>query len=151
MTQDIKTTILGLGDLFETTGQLKENVKLIDVFRPWLVLAGVELHDLIHLSWAELTSPLHRIYSKLHAVASILDEDQAQEAACRELGSVSFYGEFIEGEDVAERMKINIHWDTINGSWMYISDATLRQRTGAARFVDARKDVREMLANAPNT
>lgn len=148
MKQSIIDTIKGIETIVDGAGNVRSNVGLIDVLRPWLVLTGLEMHDFLHYSWERLTQPLSRVHAMLASVLGVLDEDQAQEAACRLLKEVSILGELIEDEGVAERLKIDIKWDDASKSWLWLSDPKLRNRASAPRFVEARDAVLEMLGSS---
>lgn len=148
MTQSIKSTIASLEYLFEE-GTLRTSTSLMDVLRPWLIITGLDVQDLLHKPWTELVAPLLRIHKKLPSVLSILDEDQAQEAACREIKSVDVFSDlnddFFEEVDLAGRTKITVAWDDLLEKWVWIGDPKLRIRETSRRFIEARDSVREML------
>lgn len=149
MTQSIKSTIANLEYLFEDD-TLRTSASLMDVLGPWLILTGLEVHDLLHKSWGDLVAPLLRIHKKLASVLSILDADQAQEAACREIKSVDIFDALSEALlfeeiDFAERTKVTITWDEASSKWVWIGDPKLRNRETSSRYVEARDAVREML------
>jgi hypothetical protein len=137
-------TINRLGRLFEN-GELRSTVTVMDVLQPWMVFTGLEAHDFMHRSWTDLTEPLLRIHQKLSVLDGILGEDQAQEAACRELRDVDVLGELIEDGDFAQQSKVRIAW---NGSWMWTCDPILRNRAETKSFTEARDAVLEMLKRA---
>ena len=138
---DIKTNILGIKNLLDE--KKPEDVPLVDLLRVWMVITDLEIMDAMHLSVSELGEHLISIHEKLSGILDVVDEDQLQEAACRQIGKINIYGDFIQEGEVAERMKLTVSWD--GGKWLYITDPKLRMTESCGNYKSAKNAIFEML------
>lgn len=117
---------------------------LITVLRYWMTITGLDFKDAIHVSFEEMSRDLENIHDRLASVVDVLDDDQAQEAACRLLEQIHIYSDDMDDEEVSARSRITVKWD--GSAWQFICDPKLRLRESKPRFVDAREAVLKMLA-----
>jgi hypothetical protein len=134
----IKESIAGLKPLHENI-----NVPLIELLRPWMIIAGLEFKDGVHLTADDLVQKLLRVYAKLGDSLDLLDEDQLREAACRCLKKITVYGDFIEDGDIVFKHGQDIEWD--GSTWVFISDPKLRLRETSKLYEHALDAIKQRL------
>jgi hypothetical protein len=122
---------------------LREDLPLIDLMRPWLVITGLEFTDAVHLTCSELVAGLEKVRDRLGDSIDLLDEDQLQEAACRCIKKVTVYGDPMIDGDFAVRSGRTIEWD--GSRWIYVSDPKLRLTESSQHYAAALEAVRAQM------
>lgn len=134
-----QTTIQqALADIEKVHTKEAREVPLEDLLRPWLAITDLTLEEGLKLSGYQLYHALTQVHQGLSSYMKIMSdtsEDQLQEAACRLIGNFTIY------QGSAKRT-INFE----NGSWVFVSDPSLRIRGSASTFRQAVSEVRQLLS-----